>query len=170
MWLPAEVNDGLRFDWQPVVTQQGLQEVAAAGGEDGPVCAHFPALHQHGHIAQDALPSLLLQVQQHVGTVDLGLIHNQGQTRRYSDSHLSRYKWYYKTAGRPGLTSLSLRLLWGSVNRIGLVRFQGDFLFAPLRDAYRQNDVPRLNEARCGCRGVLPAARIDQLGDQLGAH
>ncbi|TNN64714.1 hypothetical protein EYF80_025020 [Liparis tanakae] len=40
---------------------------------------------------------------------------------------------------------------------------EGDFLFAPLRDAYRQNDMPRLNEARCGCRGALPAARIDQL-------
>ncbi|TNN77349.1 hypothetical protein EYF80_012463 [Liparis tanakae] len=42
-------------------------------------------------------------------------------------------------------------------------RLNGDFLFAPLRDAYRQNDMPRLNEARCGCRDVLPAARIDQL-------
>jgi len=31
------------------------------------------------------------------------------------------------SAMRPGLTSLSLRRLWGSVNRIGLVRFQGEW-------------------------------------------
>ncbi|TNN87838.1 hypothetical protein EYF80_001802 [Liparis tanakae] len=50
----------------------------------------------------------------------------------------------------------------------------GDFLFAPLRDAYRQNDMSRLNEARCGCRDTLPAAGIDQLSspaaDSSGAQ
>ncbi|TNN63866.1 hypothetical protein EYF80_025925 [Liparis tanakae] len=34
----------------------------------------------------------------------------------------------------------------------------------------RQNDMPRLNEVRCGCRDALPAERIDQLFDQLCAH
>ncbi|TNN66598.1 hypothetical protein EYF80_023132 [Liparis tanakae] len=37
-----------------------------------------------------------------------------------------------------------------------------DFLFAPLRDAYRQNDMPRLNGS-LRLPGPLPAARIDQL-------
>ncbi|TNN65405.1 hypothetical protein EYF80_024345 [Liparis tanakae] len=39
---------------------------------------------------------------------------------------------------------------------------EGDFFFAPLRDAYRQNDMPRLNGS-LRLPGVLPAARIDQL-------
>ncbi|TNN84800.1 hypothetical protein EYF80_004845 [Liparis tanakae] len=34
---------------------------------------------------------------------------------------------------------------------------QGDFLFAPLRDAYRQNDMPRLNGS-LRLPGALPAA------------
>ncbi|TNN47471.1 hypothetical protein EYF80_042356 [Liparis tanakae] len=38
----------------------------------------------------------------------------------------------------------------------------GDFLFAPLRDAYRQNGMPRLNGS-LRLPGPLPAARIDQL-------
>ncbi|TNN40474.1 hypothetical protein EYF80_049352 [Liparis tanakae] len=41
-------------------------------------------------------------------------------------------------------------------------RDRSDFLFAPLRDAYRQNDMPRLNGS-LRLPGVLPAARIDQL-------
>ncbi|TNN64310.1 hypothetical protein EYF80_025440 [Liparis tanakae] len=63
---------------------------------------------------------------------------------------------------KPGMRDVALR----DTNTLLLINVQRlssrDFLFAPLRDAYRQNDMPRLNGS-LRLPGALPAARIDQL-------